>query len=106
MRAIRADGETSLSVLGTLTPSLVARPDGAFLVRSAEPLPAYPRRLGDCLRRWAREAPDRVFLAERNPDRSWRRLTYAETLDAVMRVAAAMLKFDLSPARPTDSYTL
>jgi hypothetical protein len=63
MRAIRPDGE-SLSVLGALTPSLVARPDGAFLVRSAEPLPAYPRRLGDCLRHRVREAPDRVFLAE------------------------------------------
>ena len=100
MRAIRADGESSPSVLGTLTPSLVARPDGAFLVRSAEPLPDYPRRLGDCLRRWAREAPDRVFLAERNADRSWRKLTYAETLDAVTRIAAALLKFDLSPERP------
>ena len=100
MRAIRADGESSPSVLGALTPSLVARPDGSFLVRSAEPLPDYPRRLGDCLRRWAREAPDRVFLAERNADRSWRKLTYAETLDAVTRIAAALLKFDLSPERP------
>ena len=100
MRAIRADSESSLSVLGTLTPSLVARPDGSFLVRSAEPLPDYPRRLGDCLRRWAREAPDRVFLAERNADRSWRKLTFAETLDAVTRIAAALLKFDLSPERP------
>jgi len=100
MRAIRADGESSPSVLGALTPSLVARPDGSFLVRSAEPLPDYPRRLGDGLRRWAREAPDRVFLAERNADRSWRKLTYAETLDAVTRIAAALLKFDLSPERP------
>ena len=100
MRAIRADGEASLSVLGALTPSLVARPDGAFLVRSAEPLPDYPRRLGDCLHRWAREAPDRVFLAERNADRSWRKLTYAETRDAVTRIAAALLAFDLSPERP------
>ena len=99
MRAIRAEGE-SLSVLGTLTPNLVARPDGSFLVRSAEPLPDYPRRLGDCLHHWAREAPDRVFLAERNADRSWRKLTYAETLDAVTRIAAALLKFDLGPERP------
>jgi feruloyl-CoA synthase len=100
MGAIRADSESSPSVLGTLTPSLVARPDGAFLVRSAEPLPAYPHRLGDCLRRWAREAPDRIFLAERSPDRSWRKLAYAETLGAVTRIASALLKFDLSPERP------
>ena len=100
MRAIRADGKSSPSVLGALTPSLVARPDGAFLVRSAEPLPAYPRRLGDGLRAGRAEAPDRVFLAERNADRSWRKLAYAETLDAVTRIAAALLKFDLSPERP------
>ena len=100
MRAIRADGESSLSVLGALTPSLAARPDGAFLVRSAEPLPPFPRRLGDSLRRWAREAPDRVFLAERNADRSWRKLTYADTLDAVERIAASLLEFDLSRERP------
>jgi feruloyl-CoA synthase len=100
MRAIRTDDDVSPSPLGTLTPSLVGRPDGAFLVRSAESLPAYPRRLGDCLRRWAREAPDRVFLAERSADRSWRKLTYAETLDTVTRIAAALLKFDLSPERP------
>jgi len=55
MRAIRSDGE-ALSALGALTPNLVARRDGAFLVRSAEPLPAYPSQLSDCLRRWAREA--------------------------------------------------
>ena len=29
------------SILGVLTPKLVARADGAFLVKSAEPLPAY-----------------------------------------------------------------
>jgi len=87
-------------VLGALTPNLVVRPDGAFLVRSAEPLPNHPRRLGDCLHRWAREAPNRVFLAQRNADRSWRKLTYAETLDAVTRIAAALLEFDLSAERP------
>ena len=100
MPAIHADGKPSPRLLGALTPSLVARPDGSFLIRSAEPLPHYPRRLGDCLHHWARAAPDRVFLAERNPDRSWRKLTYGETLDAVSRIAAALLEFGLSAERP------
>ena len=99
MGALDGGGESS-SVLGTLTPRLVARPDGAFIVTSREPLPGYPRRLGDALRRWAREAPDRVFLAERDADRRWRTLTYAQTLDAVERVATTLLRFDLSPERP------
>ena len=99
MGAIGAAGETR-SALGKLTPHLVARPDGAFLIRSAEPLPDYPKRIGDALRRWATEAPDRIFLAERDADRSWRKLTYAETLAAVTRIASALLRFGLSPERP------
>jgi feruloyl-CoA synthase len=95
-----ASGSELSSVLGVLTPRLVARPDGAFIITSLEPLPDYPRRLGDALRRWAREAPERVFLAERDKNRRWRTLSYAQTLDAVTRVAAALLRFDLSPERP------
>jgi feruloyl-CoA synthase len=88
------------AVLGVLTPNLVARPDGAFIVRSAEPLPPYPDRLGDCLRRWAAEAPDRVFLAERGENGEWRTLTYAAALDAVTRLATGLLTFELSAERP------
>ncbi len=99
MRATGGGGEAS-AMLGTLTPRLVARPDGAFIVTSLEPLPDYPRRLGDALRRWAHEAPNRVFLAQRDDNRNWRILTYAQTLDAVTRVATALLRFDLSPERP------
>jgi feruloyl-CoA synthase len=99
MRAIGGGGEAS-SVLGALTPHLVARPDGAFIVTSLEPLPDYPRRLGDALRRWAREAPERVFLAQRDNKRRWRTFTYAQTLDAVERVATALLPYSLSPERP------
>ncbi len=99
MRTSRADGGGD-SVLGALTPGLVARADGAFLVKSAEPLPAYISRIGDCLHDWARTAPDRVFLAERTASRAWRTLTYAETLDQVTRIAARLLAFDLSPERP------
>ena len=99
MRASRAEIVRE-SILGVLTPSLVARADGAFIVKSAEPLPAYASRIGDCLHDWARKAPDRVFLAERMANRAWRTLTYAETLDRVTRVAARLLAFDLSPERP------
>jgi feruloyl-CoA synthase len=99
MGALGGGGELS-SVLGALTPRLVARPDGAFTVTSIEPLPPYPRRLGDALARWARDAPNRIFLAQRNDDRSWRKLTFAETAAAVSRLASALLRFDLSPERP------
>ncbi len=99
MRASRAEIAHE-SILGVLTPHLVARADGAFLVKSAEPLPAYVSRIGDCLHDWARQAPDRVFLAERAANRAWRTLSYAEALDGVTRIAAHLLDFDLSPERP------
>jgi feruloyl-CoA synthase len=88
------------AVLGVLTARLARRPDGAVIVRSAEPLPPYARRLGDCLRQWAATAPQRVFLAERAANREWRTLTYAEALDAVTRIAAGLLAFDLDAERP------
>ena len=99
MRTNRAESGRD-SILGVLTPSLVRRADGAFIVKSAEPLPAYVRRLGDCLHDWAQKTPDRVFLAERAANRGWRTLTYAEALDRVTRIAAHLLTFDLSPERP------
>ena len=65
------------------------RPDGALLMRSQDVLGPYPRSLGTPLRRWARERPDRVFLAERDGDR-WRTVTYAEMLAYVRRLASAL----------------
>ena len=88
------------AVLGVLTAQLARRPDGAFIVRSTEPLPPYADRLGDCLREWAAKAPERVFLAERAANRKWRTLTYAQALDAVTRIAASLLAFDLNAERP------
>jgi feruloyl-CoA synthase len=64
------------------------------------------------LRRWAREAPDRVFLAERTPaparepaapaaaSQPWRRLTYAQARDAVDRLAQGLLDRGLDESRP------
>ena len=52
------------------------RPDGALLVRSPHPLGPYPAAMTDWLDHWAKVAPDRVFLAERE-GAAWRKVTYA-----------------------------
>jgi feruloyl-CoA synthase len=49
---------------------------------------------------WSDRAPDRVFLAERSPSGSWRKLTYRETYGAVRRIAQALLDRGLGPQRP------
>jgi feruloyl-CoA synthase len=67
-------------------------PDRAVYVRSPRELGPYPARLTDCLERWARDAPDRVFLAERAADGGWRQMAYAEALERTRRVAASLLR--------------
>ena len=80
------------------------RGDGAILLRSPRRLPAHPQKLTERLVHWAKIAPDRVFIAQRDAqgDAScgWRTLTYAQTFAAVRAVAAALLQRDLSPERP------
>ena len=44
------------------------RPDGSILVRSTAPLEPYPARLTERLEHFARSAPARAFLAQRQGD--------------------------------------
>lgn len=80
---------------------LETRPDGTRLFRSRVPLPAdYARCTGEWLERWAKEAPDRIFLAERGPDGRWVRLSYGAALARVHRIATWMLGQRLCAERP------
>lgn len=76
------------------------RPGGTLILRSPHALRAYPVHMGYHLRRWAAEAPDRVFLAERIDDNSWRQLSYREVLAQVESVGQALLDQGLSIERP------
>ena len=75
-------------------------PDGGLRMRSRQELRPYPRCLGEHLRHWAGAAPERTFLAERGGDGGWRRVSYAGALEAVERIASALLERDVSPERP------
>ena len=86
--------------LGPAECVLERRPDGAIVMRTPQPLGAYPAKLTDRLEHWAKAAPDRVFLAQRTPDGAWRKLTYAQALQQVRAVAQALLARNLSPERP------
>src|SRR5437588_3482917 len=76
------------------------RPDGMIYLRSPHELPEYSRRITDRLVHWATTAPDRVFMADRGTDGSWRKITYRQTLEKVRRIGAALLKRNLSAGRP------
>ena len=86
--------------LGAANAVIERRPGGTLLMRSGEPLAAYHAKLSEPLERWAREAPERVFLAERGAADVWRKLGYAEVLEKAKRIGAALLRRGLSAERP------
>jgi feruloyl-CoA synthase len=75
------------------------RADGSALLRSPEPLGPFARAVGEWLVHWAARAPQRTFLAERSGD-DWRRITYAETLDAVRRIGGSLVARGLTSSTP------
>ncbi len=79
------------------------RDDGSVLLSSRDPLGAYPPSVGHWLCRWATDAPDRVFLAERpggDPSRPWDTLAYGVAYDRARALGQALLDAGLGPHRP------
>src|SRR3954454_23030556 len=85
----------------TLAPPRITAEDapGGVILRSGMPLEPYEPSLGVLLRRWAHEAPDRVFLAERAGE-EWVELTWGEANRQAGSVAQALLDRGLGPERP------
>lgn len=90
------------SKLALAPPETVVLPleGGSTLLRSPLPLGSYPRSIGEHLRRWARESPQRIFLAERNPGGTWDQISYSEALMKVEAIAQSLLDRDLGPRHP------
>jgi feruloyl-CoA synthase len=84
---------------GDTTVTVERRDDGTIYLSPTLPLADYPDRITDSLHRWAREAPDRVFMAER-AGAGWREVTYAQMLASARHVASALLARGLSAERP------
>jgi feruloyl-CoA synthase len=86
--------------LGSLRAALRHAEDGSLYVTCLEPMPAVRRCLTDNLDHWAKVAPDRIYLAERDEAGAWRKVTYAQALSQVQHVASSLLERDLSPDKP------
>lgn len=76
------------------------RDDGTIYLRPKQPLDDYPLRITDRLHHWAQTTPDRVFMAEREGGRGWRKISYAELLTASRHIASALIARGLSAERP------
>ncbi|HEX3141859.1 MAG TPA: AMP-binding protein, partial [Rhizobacter sp.] len=93
------------AVGGAVDAALEVRADGSQVLRSTEPLGAYPERITDRLEQWANEVPDRTFVAKRvksveGQGGDWRRISYAEMLARARAVGQALVNRGLSPERP------
>jgi feruloyl-CoA synthase len=80
--------------------SIERRDDGTIYLRPKARLSDYPARLTDRLHHWVAEAPERVFMAERDATGGWRKVTYAQLLTSTRRIASALLARGLSAEKP------
>ncbi len=86
-----------------LAPRRVERVDlgqGAFELRSPEPLASYARCIGEWLEQWARDTPDALAFAEPAADGSWVRYSWGELRQRVGAVAQALLDLNLPAGKP------
>ncbi|PWR22307.1 AMP-binding protein [Zavarzinia compransoris] len=73
------------------------RDNGEIVLRLRHPLGDYDRNMIVPLRKWAAAEPDTLWLAQRGPDRAWRKIGYGQGLGYVNAIAAALLARGLGP---------
>jgi feruloyl-CoA synthase len=88
------------SVGGVLDVEIERRNDASLVLRSTEALLPYPKRFADALENWARVAPDRTLVAQRDARGAWQRISYAQMLARVRTIAGHLVAMRLSPERP------
>ena len=80
--------------------NLETRADGAIVLRSPYDLACPCDNITQRLEHWATVRPDQTFIARREAGGNWRRVTYAQTLSTVKRIAGHLIQRGLSAERP------
>src|SRR3977135_390947 len=77
------------------------RPDGVIVLKSRIPLKPYEKHIPASLTKWAKQVPDRTWLAQRTgADRQWLRLSYGEAKRTVDALTQGLLNLKLKPGSP------
>src|SRR3974377_650643 len=77
------------------------RSDGVIILKSRIPLQAYEKHIPASLAKWAKDAPERIWLAQRTGvDRQWRKVSYAEAKRTVDALTQGLLDLKLPLASP------
>ncbi len=79
--------------------SLELRDDGSQVLRSTQRLGETARCPADWLKRWARDDPQRAFLAERSGE-GWRSVSYGQAHDTAQAIGQALIDRGLGPRSP------
>jgi feruloyl-CoA synthase len=94
-----AESDATTALFGPVQVSAERQADGSLLLDNGLPLPQHAASLLERLDHWARETPDRVFIAERI-DTGWQRVTYVDARARVDDLARALLGLPLTAERP------
>ena len=85
--------------LGTRDVTVRFEADGEVFLQHPEPLEPFPVRFTERLEKWASEAPDRTFLAERDGT-GWRRLSFSEALARIEAIGQALIQRGFNAQTP------
>ena len=84
--------------------STVRRPDGTTILENRHPLKSFPPNMLAPIVYWANEAPDRVWLAQRNSENpntdGWDTVTYQQALEQIKSFAQGFLNENAGPDCP------
>ncbi|MCW4627914.1 AMP-binding protein [Marinomonas rhodophyticola] len=76
------------------------REDGVQIINSQKALDDYARCWTDQLEYWAEKTPDQLFVAERDEQGDWHKVTYAQAVTRVRKIASWLLTQPVSVERP------
>src|SRR5262249_6188740 len=77
------------------------RPDRTVILKSRIPLQPYETHIPASLAKWAKQAPERIWLAQRGgPDRQWRKVSYGEAKRTVDALTQGLLNLGIDEGRP------
>ena len=77
------------------------RPDGVIILKSRIPLQPYEKHIPASLAKWAKQAPERTWLAQRGgADRQWRKVSYGEAKRIVDGLTQGLLDLGIAEGRP------
>jgi feruloyl-CoA synthase len=83
-----------------VTRAIVSKSGGNTFLRCENALETYGECLTDRLIHWAKAAPERTWMARRDADGEWIKISYAQAWDKAQRIGQALLDMGLSVDRP------